>query len=175
MNIRKTCIYLNVEQLNIQKRKIGRLNCEMDSDQEEFFKWKGKLELECRNGMKNQSALELARSLGLKEDVAKFKVPKDAEEKPKAPSNQRVKEINKQKELDEAQKKLEETKTKVEEKLGLLAERWKKVETGQVVLKQNLVKYNNFVKEKRGKTADGISRRMTEKQRQQEKKKTFRR
>ena len=147
----------------------------MDSDQEEFFKWKGKLELECRNGMKNQSALELARSLGLNKDVAKFKVPKDAEEKPKPPSNQRVKEINKQKELDEAQKKLEETKTKVEQKLGLLAERWKKVETGQVVLKQNLVKYNNFVKEKRGKTADGISRRMTEKQRQQEKKKTFRR
>ena len=145
----------------------------MDPDQEDFFRWKGKLEMEFRERRKKEPVFDLARSLGLNMDISEFKVPKDSEERKKPPTNQQIKEINKQIELDEEQKKLDKMQKELEQKLGLIAERWKKVEAGQKLLKQNLVKYNNFVKEKRGKVADEISRRMTEKQRQQEKKKTF--
>ena len=148
------------------------LSCKMDSDQEEFFQWKAKLELEFRNEPEKAPVFELARSLGLRLDISEFKLPEDSEEKKTPASNQRIKEINKQRELDEAQKELVKMRTKLEEKLVLIGERWRKVERGQKLLKQNLVKYNNFVKEKRGKVADEISRRMSEKQRQQERKKT---
>ena len=144
----------------------------MDSDQEEFFQWRANLEQEFHEQPGKNPVFELARSLRLRSDISRFRLPKDTEEKKKAPSNQQIEELNKQNEVDEAQKKLEEMQRKLEKKLGLIGERWRKVETGQKVLKQNLVKYNNFVKEKRGKVADEISRRMTEKQRQQEKKKT---
>ena len=33
--------------------------------------------------------------------------------------------------------------------------RWKEVENSQLFLKQNLVRYNNFVREKQAKVADG--------------------
>ena len=145
----------------------------MDPDQEDFFRWKGELEMEFRERRKKEPVFEFARSLGLNMDISEFKMPKDSAERKKPPSNQQVKEINKQIELDKEQKKLDKMKKELDKKLGLIAERWKKVETGQKVLKQNLVKYNNFVKEKRGKVAEEISRRMSEKQRQQEKKKTF--
>ena len=44
--------------------------------------------------------------------------------------------------------------------------RWKNVEAGQLGLKQNLVKYNNFVKEKQAKMADSVSFILMEKQKQ---------
>ena len=146
------------------------LSCKMDSDQEEFFQWKAKLEMEFRKQPEKAPVFELARSLGLRLDISEL--PEDSEEKKTPASNQRIKEINKQRELDEAQKELVKMRTKLEEKLVLIGERWRKVERGQKLLKQNLVKYNNFVREKRGKVADEISRRMSEKQRQQERKKT---
>ena len=40
------------------------------------------------------------------------------------------------------------------------------METSQWTLKQNLVKYNNFVREKQGKVADGVSFILMEKQKQ---------
>ena len=44
--------------------------------------------------------------------------------------------------------------------------RWKEVETSQLNLKQNLVKFNNFVREKQGKVADSISFVLIERQKQ---------
>ena len=40
------------------------------------------------------------------------------------------------------------------------------LEAGQIGLKQNLVLYNNFVKEKQGKVADGVSIILIEKKKQ---------
>ena len=45
-------------------------------------------------------------------------------------------------------------------------ERWKSIEEGQLNLKQNLVRYNNFIREKQSKVADGISYIVMEKQKQ---------
>ena len=36
--------------------------------------------------------------------------------------------------------------------------RWREVERGQLQLKQNLVKFNNFVKEKQMKVEEGVQR-----------------
>ena len=44
--------------------------------------------------------------------------------------------------------------------------RWRAVEAGQLEVKQNLVKFNNFVREKQGKVADGVSFILMEKQKQ---------
>ena len=44
--------------------------------------------------------------------------------------------------------------------------RWKEVENSQLFLKQNLVRYNNFVREKQAKVADGISFILMERQKQ---------
>lgn len=44
--------------------------------------------------------------------------------------------------------------------------RWKELEAGQKGLKQNLVLYNNFVREKQGKVADGMSIILIEKKKQ---------
>lgn len=170
----QTAPMANLEQWWLERGQDSgqHLSCKMDPDQEDFFQWKGKLELEFRKQQEKMPVFELARSLGLNMDISEFKMPEDSEARKQPLSNQRIKEINKQRELDEEQKKLKDMQKKLEQKFGLIAERWKKVEAGQKLLKQNLVKYNNFVKEKRGKVADEISRRMFEKQRQQEKKKT---
>jgi hypothetical protein len=39
-----------------------------------------------------------------------------------------------------------------------LQSRWRKVEAGQREIKQNLVKFNNFVREKQGKVEGGLER-----------------
>ena len=41
------------------------------------------------------------------------------------------------------------------EKFVSLEGRWRVVEAGQLQLKQNLVKFNNFVREKQGKVEEG--------------------
>ena len=52
--------------------------------------------------------------------------------------------------------------------------RWLNIEARQLQVKQNLVKFNNFVKEKQGKVADGISRTILEKKKQTDKNKECR-
>ena len=54
------------------------------------------------------------------------------------------------------------------EKFVSLESRWRVVEAGQLQLKQNLVKFNNFVREKQGKVESGMER-MNWEQEQQEK------
>ena len=44
--------------------------------------------------------------------------------------------------------------------------RWQHVETSQWTLKQNLVKYNNFVREKQGKVDGGMERMRAEQEQQ---------
>ena len=45
--------------------------------------------------------------------------------------------------------------------------RWRAVEAGQLEVKQNLVKFNNFVREKQGKVDGGLARVRTEQELQQ--------
>ena len=54
----------------------------------------------------------------------------------------------------------------IQETISGFNKRWEELEAGQIGLKQNLVLYNNFVKEKQGKVADGVSIILIEKKKQ---------
>ena len=54
----------------------------------------------------------------------------------------------------------------IQEYINDYIKRWKAVESSQKNLKQNLVKFNNFVREKQGKVADSISFVLIERQKQ---------
>ena len=153
----------------------------MDTEQEDFWEWKNKLLLddvskEQRNKtiMRGEkTVMDLMKSLGLKKDVRKFLMPKDTKMSWNLPIPQTLKEIQKWRDVEEAHKRLEEARTRLAVRLEDIGGRWRTVEEGQRMLKQNLVKYNAFVKEKKGKVADNISKRMGEKRRQVERSKTI--
>ena len=42
--------------------------------------------------------------------------------------------------------------------ISVIKARWRKVEAGQLEVKQNLVKFNNFVREKQGKVEGGLDK-----------------
>ena len=73
----------------------------------------------------------------------------------KMPSNREVAVINKWKEVDKAEDDLERVREAHHLKLEQFEERWRSIEQGQTQIKQNLVKFNNFVKEKRMKIEEG--------------------
>ena len=76
----------------------------------------------------------------------------------KVPSNREVAVINKWKDVDQADEDLEKIREVYQHKLHQYEGRWRKLENGQLQLKQNLVKFNNFVKEKRMKIEEGEMR-----------------
>ena len=69
-------------------------------------------------------------------------------------------------ELESAEKELAGTRAMFERKMVELEARWRRVEAGQLELKQNLVRFNNFVREKEGKVESGEGRVAAERARQ---------
>ena len=136
-----------------------------------FFEWKIKQEIE---NWQETASYELAKSLGLNKDMKDFTLPPYDVNKAAMPdTNREVRLIHAWRAVENAQTDLEAYRVWYKRKLEELAVRWRKVEVGQVELKSNLVKYNSFVREKQGKVADEISRRLVEKQKQAEKKKAI--
>ena len=66
--------------------------------------------------------------------------------------------ILKWKEVDTADEDLQKTRNLYEKKMVEFDGRWRKIEKGQLEVKQNLVKFNNFVREKQGKVDGGLNR-----------------
>ena len=60
--------------------------------------------------------------------------------------------------MDTADEELEKTRSLYMKKMKEFNERWRQVEKGQLEIKQNLVKFNNFVREKQGKVEGGLAR-----------------
>ena len=60
--------------------------------------------------------------------------------------------------MDTADEELEKTRGLYMKKMKEFNGRWRQVEKGQLEIKQNLVKFNNFVREKQGKVEGGLSR-----------------
>ena len=123
----------------------------------------------------NFTVLDLMKSLRLGKGVRKCQVPKYTDKTWHLPRPQTVKEIQKQRDVEEEQGRLDEVRTRLTARLDDIAGRWRIVEEGQKRLKQNLVTYNNFVREKKGKVAENISKRMGEKRRQVDRKRTIKR
>ena len=53
--------------------------------------------------------------------------------------------------MDTAEVELQQTRTRYADKMAEFAARWRRLEAGQLEVKQNLIKFNNFVREKQGK------------------------
>ena len=64
--------------------------------------------------------------------------------------------------MDLADIELQETRKLYAEKMSEFDTRWRKLEAGQSEVKQNLIKFNNFVREKQGKVEGGMERMKVE-------------
>ena len=73
----------------------------------------------------------------------------------KIPNNREVDIINKWKDVDKADDDLEKIREAHLRKLKQYENRWRDLEKGQKQIKQNLVKFNNFIKEKMLKIEEG--------------------
>ena len=63
-----------------------------------------------------------------------------------APSNREVELINKWREVNMADLQLQKIRQHFHKKTHEFNVRWRKIEAGQQELKQNLVKFNNFIR-----------------------------
>ena len=82
----------------------------------------------------------------------------------KMPTIREIELINKMKVVDKANEDLESVRALHEMKAEEFQRRWKEIATGQIQLKLNLVKYNNFIKEKQIKAEAGCSKVEKEKE-----------
>ena len=57
---------------------------------------------------------------------------------------------------------LQETRALYAQKMAEFDSRWRTLEVGQAEVKQNLIKFNNFVREKQGKVEGGMERMKVE-------------
>lgn len=131
-----------------------------------YFEWKNNVEKNELPGPEheNETVTELSRRLSVSTivsgigDVAKSRMVTCGDPKHKMPINRQVELILKWKEVDTADEDLQKTRNLYEKKMVEFDERWRKIEKGQLEVKQNLVKFNNFVREKQGKVDGGLSR-----------------
>ena len=117
-----------------------------------------------------QRGTDLAKLLRDMKAIPKFESVTLTPEELKAfklPMNREVELITKWKEVEKCQDDLQIVRGVYAIKKKEFSQRWRKIEGGQVEMKQNMVTYNNIVKDKQGKVADGMSKRMMEKQKQQ--------
>ena len=129
-----------------------------------YFEWKNNVEKNELPGTENENetVTELSRKLSISTivsgDGARTRMASAGEPKQKMPINRQVELILKWKEVDTADEDLQKTRNLYEKKMVEFDERWRKIEKGQLEVKQNLVKFNNFVREKQGKVDGGLNR-----------------
>ena len=127
-----------------------------------YFEWKIKTERDIAPGDPDEHR---KKQKVAKHEDAKY-TRKATIEKVHMPTSRQVEVVKKWRELEEADKGLHAMRAKYEEKIEEFSTRWRQIEDRQTLLKSNLVKYNNFVKEKQGKVADGLSRAILQKNKQ---------
>ena len=130
---------------------------------EYYFSWKEDVDTNTlplpSDPKDNLTARRLSRRLSLSPSMAMSDFDLEGVHKNnKIPSNREVDIINKWKEVDQADDDLEKVREAHVKKLRQYDERWRQIERGQLIIKQNLVKFNNFIKEKRLKIEDGAHR-----------------
>ena len=129
-----------------------------------YFEWKNNVEKNEIPGTEDddETVTGLQRKLSVATivsgDGARLRMPACAEPKQKMPVNRQVELILKWKEVDTADEDLQKTRNLYEKKMVEFDGRWRKIENGQLEVKQNLVKFNNFVREKQGKVDGGLNR-----------------
>ena len=99
------------------------------------------------------SARKLSRRLSLHPSILSDDFFEDR--KLKIKSNREIELINKWRTVDKAHNDLQSVRESHQRKLESFEDRWRLLEDRQLQLKQNLVKFNNFVKEKLVKVEEG--------------------
>ena len=128
-----------------------------------YFMWKSKIE---QNELPlpdsgTETVSKLSRRLSIATSLSNTmsgSLIADKKRDLKMPRNIQIDLINKWKAVEKADDDLENIRRQHVAKTELFEKRWREVEKGQLQLKQNLVKFNNFVKEKKMKVEEGIER-----------------
>ena len=128
-----------------------------------YFMWKSKIE---QNELPlpdsgTETVSKLSRRLSIATSLSNTmsgSLIADKKRDLKTPRNIQIDLINKWKAVEKADDDLENIRRQHVAKTELFEKRWREVEKGQLQLKQNLVKFNNFVKEKKMKVEEGIER-----------------
>ena len=130
-----------------------------------YFEWKKNIEqneieeVDDRE-KKTETATDLSRRLSIlpstpsrRESAWSTKSVDDGFDKVhyKMPGNAEINIINRWKEVEEADEDLENTREKYKLQMEEFNQRWRTVEKGQLDIKQKLVEFNNFVREKQAK------------------------
>ena len=121
-----------------------------------YFAWKSDVEkndLAEAMDRREPSARKLSRKLSLSPSLVNDPTLED--KKLKFKSNREIELINKWKAVDKADDDLQNVRDAHLRRLQSYQSRWTELEEGQLQLKQNLVKFNNFVKEKLMKVEEG--------------------
>ena len=128
-----------------------------------YFMWKSNID---KNELPNPDAgpetiRKLSRRLSIATSISNVTADSALTDKRailKISRNSEIELINKWKAVDKAQEDLENVRDLHIVKTEQFEKRWREVERGQLQLKQNLVKFNNFVKEKQMKVEEGVQR-----------------
>ena len=132
----------------------------------EYFRWRRSVDLARLPGEAGQKKLAKQKLAVANRMLQHASINIKATPKFKMPVNREIEIINKWKLLDQADQDLALERKKYKANIRSLGRRWEAVERGQQELRDNLVRYNNFIKEKQSKVASGNRLISTEKGKQ---------
>ena len=138
-----------------------------EDDVAAFFSWKSNVALNEIGGRGVMTAAHLSRRLSVSTILSEPQERSRGDPRQRMPPNREVELISKWRDVDTADSELEETRGLYAKKMAEFESRWRKLEAGQSEVKQNLIKFNNFVREKQGKVEGGLERMAMEQEHQQ--------
>ena len=123
-----------------------------------FFNWKASNQDKLFKNPRSKKEIDIVNKM-----LVHAKIPVKAKTKYKMPTNSQIEIIDKCRMLAQADRELENMRKNYQKQMKLCGNKWKDIEDRQTQLQSNLVRYNNFIREKQGKVADGVSRSILEK------------
>ena len=139
-----------------------------EDDVAAFFSWKSKVADNETGARGVMTAAHLSRRLSVSTILSAEPTERGrGDPRQRMPPNREVELISKWRDVDLADVELQETRRLYATKMAEFDSRWRKLEAGQSEVKQNLIKFNNFVREKQGKVEGGLERMALEQEHQQ--------
>ena len=138
-----------------------------EDDVAAFFSWKSNVALNEVGARGVMTAAQLSRRLSVSTILSEPPERSRGDPRQRMPPNREVELISMWRAVDMADTELQETRRLYATKMAEFDSRWRKLEAGQSEVKQNLIKFNNFVREKQGKVEGGLERMALEQEHQE--------
>ena len=138
-----------------------------EDDVAAFFSWKSNVALNEVGVRGVMTAAQLSRRLSVSTILSEPPERSRGDPRQRMPPNREVELISMWRAVDMADTELQETRRLYATKMAEFDSRWRKLEAGQSEVKQNLIKFNNFVREKQGKVEGGLERMALEQEHQE--------